>query len=81
MFLVFTDSDRMRVERFKQSTREKLRGVRCPEHHQPPRLHFHGESLHEITISLSGCCVRLMQLANARVALAEPVEAEMRKPA
>jgi hypothetical protein len=81
MFLVFTDSDRMRVERFKQSTREKLRGVRCPEHHQPPRLHFHGESLREITISLSGCCARLMQLANVRVALAEPVEVEMRKPA
>ncbi len=81
MFVVFTDSDRMRVERFKQSTREKLRGVRCPEHHQPPRLHFHGESLQEITISLSGCCARLMQLANARVALSEPVETQMRKPA
>jgi hypothetical protein len=81
MFVVFTDSDRMRVERFKQSTREKLRGVRCPEHHQPPRLHFHGESLREITISLSGCCAKLMQLANARVALAEPMEMEMRKPA
>ena len=42
MFVVYTDSDRARVERFKQSTREKLRGVRCPEHHQPPRLNFHG---------------------------------------
>jgi hypothetical protein len=81
MFVVFTDSDRMRVERFKQSTREKLRGVRCPEHHQPPRLHFHGVSLDEITISLSGCCARLMELANARVASAEPVEADIRKPA
>jgi hypothetical protein len=76
MFVVLaSDSDRGRVERFKQSTREKLRGVRCPEHHQPPRLYFHGESLQEITISLSGCCARLMQLANARVAMAEPVEA------
>ena len=82
MFVVlFTDSDRIRVERFKQSTREKLHGVRCPEHHQPPRLHFHGVSLDEITISLSGCCARLMELANARIALAEPAEAEMRKPA
>jgi hypothetical protein len=58
-----------------------LRGVRCPEHHQPPRLHFHGESLREITISLSGCCARLMDLANARVALATPTETQMRKPA
>jgi hypothetical protein len=81
MFLVFTDSERSRVERFKQMTREKLRGVRCPEHHQPPRLHFHGVSLPEITISLSGCCARLMELANAQIASAEPAEADMRKPA
>jgi hypothetical protein len=81
MFVVFTDSDRARVERFKQSTREKLRGVRCPEHHQPPRLHFHGVSLRDITISLSGCCAKLMELANARVASAEPADADLRKPA
>jgi hypothetical protein len=81
MFVVFTDSDRERVERFKQSTREKLRGVRCPLHRQPPRLQFHGVSLDEITISLSGCCARLMELANARIAMAEPVEAGLRKPA
>jgi hypothetical protein len=81
MFVVFTDSDRARVERFKQSTREKLRGVRCPEHHQPPRLNFHGVELREITISLSGCCARLMELANARIALAEPAEADLKKPA
>jgi len=81
MFLVPLDSDRARVERFKQSTREKLRGVRCPDHHQPPRLQFHGDSLREITISLSGCCARLMELANARVATAEPVGADLKKPA
>ena len=81
MFVVFKDSDRMRVERFKQFTREKLHGVRCPEHHQPPRLNFHGVSLDEITISLSGCCARLMELANARIALAEPAETDLRKPA
>ncbi len=79
MFVVSSDSDRMRVEQFKQATREKLRGVRCPEHHQPPRLHFHGGSLREITISLSGCCARLMELANARIASSEPTE--MRRPA
>jgi hypothetical protein len=81
MFVVFTESDRMRVERFKQSTREKLRGVRCPEHHQPPRLHFHGISLNEITISLSGCCARLMELANVQIASVEPVREDLRKPA
>ena len=79
MFVVSLDSDRKRVEQFKQATREKLRGVRCPEHRQPPRLHFHGESLCEITLTLSGCCARLMEIANARIAVSEP--AEMRKPA
>lgn len=81
MFVVFTDSDRARVERFKESTREKLRGVRCPEHHQPARLQFHGATLREITISLSGCCERLMALANARVALVEPANADLKRPA
>jgi len=81
MFVVFTDSDRARVERFKQSTREKLRDVRCPEHHQPPRLQFHGVTLRDITISLSGCCERLMVVANARVATAETAEADLKKPA
>ena len=81
MFVVSLDSDRMRVEQFKQATREKLRGVRCPEHHQPPRLHFHGDSLREITITLSGCCARLMELANARIAAGEQTHVDIRRPA
>jgi hypothetical protein len=80
MFVVLLDSDRVRVEQFKQSTREKLRGVRCPEHHQPPRLQFHGASLREITISLSGCCARLMEIANARIA-GEQTQVDIRRPA
>jgi hypothetical protein len=75
-----TDFDSMRVERFKQATKEKLRGLRCPEHHQPPRLHFSGGTLREMTISMSGCCERLMELANARIAL-RAAGAEIRKPA
>jgi hypothetical protein len=67
MFSVVTDFDKLRVERFKQATEEKLRDVRCPEHHQPPRLRFHGTSLRDITISLSGCCSKLMEIANARI--------------
>jgi hypothetical protein len=81
MFVMFTNSDRVRVEQFKQFTREKLRGVRCPDHRQPPHLHFHGVSLHDVTISLSGCCARLMELANARIASVEPAQAGLRKPA
>jgi hypothetical protein len=75
-----TDFDRLRVERFKQSTKEKLRGVRCPDHHQPPRLYFTGVSLRDITISMSGCCEKLMGLANARIA-SSSTEVDMRKPA
>jgi hypothetical protein len=75
-----TDFDSRRVEQFKQSTKEKLRGVRCPEHHQAPRVHFSGYSLQEITISMSGCCEKLMHLANARIASAA-IDAEIRKPA
>jgi 5'-3' exonuclease len=68
MFSVLADFDRIRVERFKQSTEDKLRDVRCPEHNQPPRLRFQGNTLRDISISLSGCCANLMEIANARIA-------------
>lgn len=67
MFSVFTDFDRMGVERFKQVTEEKLRDVRCPDHHQAPRIRFHGSSLRDISISVSGCCSKVMEIANARI--------------
>ena len=67
MFSVLTDFDSLSVERFKQATAEKLRHVRCPEHNQAPRIRFHGTTLRDITISLSGCCSRLMAIANARI--------------
>jgi len=59
--------DGVQVERFKQATEEKLRGLRCPEHRRPPRISFHGNCLREISISLSGCCPKVMELANARI--------------
>ena len=80
MFVV-TDFDGMRVERFKQSTKAKLQGLRCPDHHQTPRVHFSGCSMRDIDISMSGCCEKLMELANARIASSPATEADMRKPA
>ena len=76
MFSVFTDFDRVGVERFKQVTESKLRDVRCPEHHQPPRIRFQGSSLRDISVSLSGCCSKVMEIANARIGTcsAESVE-------
>jgi hypothetical protein len=62
-----TGFDEVQVEQFKQATEEKLRGLRCPEHHRPPRIRFHGNNLREISISLSGCCPKVMELANARI--------------
>jgi 5'-3' exonuclease len=67
MLSVVTNFDQLRVERFKRATEDKLRDVRCPEHNKPPRIRFQGTSLHEITISLSGCCSKLMEIANARI--------------
>jgi hypothetical protein len=73
--------DTTRVEQFKQATRNKLAGLRCPEHRQPPRLQFQGASLRDITISIGGCCEKLMDLANARIALPAAAEGAIRKPA
>jgi hypothetical protein len=44
-------------------------------------LHFSGVGLRDITISMSGCCDRLMALANERIASLPAQEADIRKPA
>jgi 5'-3' exonuclease len=79
MFSVVSDFDRLRVERFKQSTEDKLRDVRCPEHNQPPRLRFHGSTLRDVSISLSGCCAKVMEVANARIGSVWLADAEKPK--
>jgi len=72
MFSVVTDVDKVRVERFKQTTEAKLRDVRCPRHRQAPRIRFHGSSLRDISISLTGCCPEVMEIANARIGAPSP---------
>jgi hypothetical protein len=57
-----------RVQEFKCRTRAKVAQVRCPVHHQHPKLCFRGDSLREITISMSGCCDHLIQIANKAIA-------------
>jgi len=71
MFSVFTSVDSAGVERFKQATEEKLRDVRCPDHRQAPRIRFHGTSLRDISISMTGCCAKVMEIANARIGTRE----------
>jgi hypothetical protein len=56
------------VELFKRRTAQKLAGVCCPRHRQAPRLRFEGSGLKDITVSLSGCCPKLMELANQAIA-------------
>ena len=73
---MLSDFDKSRVEQFKQATLEKLRHVRCPEHHQPPRLRFLGNSIRDISVSLSGCCAKVMEIANAEIGSAAPKSEE-----
>ena len=56
------------VEEFKTQTVQKLRDVRCPDHRQPPRLKFQGATLREVSIQMSGCCGKLLELANRAIA-------------
>ena len=58
----------MSVEEFKQNTARKLEDVRCPDHRQPPRLKFRGDTLRDVTIQMSGCCAKLLELANKAIA-------------
>ena len=57
-----------RIDEFKQHTLGKLSGLRCPQHRQPPRVHFQGTTLQTVTIRMSGCCDALIALANQKIA-------------
>jgi hypothetical protein len=56
------------VDEFKERTASKMRDLICPDHNQPPRLKFQGQSLKTINIQLSACCAKLITLANRRIA-------------
>jgi len=58
----------MSVEEFKKYTARKLEAVRCPDHRQPPRIKFQGATLRDVTIQMSGCCSKLLELANKAIA-------------
>lgn len=56
------------IDEFKQNTARKLEAIRCPDHRQPPRLKFQGSTLRDVTIQMSGCCTKLLDLANKAIA-------------
>ncbi len=55
------------VLEFKRNTGRKLHGLRCPDHGQAPRLQFRGATLRDITIHMSGCCGKLIEMANKAI--------------
>jgi hypothetical protein len=55
------------IEQFKQHTARKLIKVRCPDHQQPPRLKFSGQTMRDVSIQMSGCCAKLIDLANRAI--------------
>lgn len=63
-----TAPEEVKVEDFKARTERKVRDVLCPKHGQPPRLLFHGSSLKDISIRMSGCCEQLIEIANQKIA-------------
>jgi len=65
---VAAELEKARFEQFKQQAQRKLQGVYCPDHHKPPRLKINGHSLHDASLSLSGCCDKLMVIANEAIA-------------
>jgi hypothetical protein len=56
------------VQEFKDRTLRKLAGVRCPHHQRSPRLRFHGATLRDVSIQMSGCCEKLIEMANRAIA-------------
>jgi hypothetical protein len=56
------------VQEFKEQTARKLQDIRCPDHRQPPRLKFQGLTLRDVSVQLSGCCGKVLALANRAIA-------------
>jgi hypothetical protein len=55
------------VQEFKRATERKLRDVYCPDHRQRPRVKVIGASVRDATLTLTGCCEKLMALANQAI--------------
>ncbi len=50
-------------EQVRKNVQERLRRLRCPEHHQAPRVTSSGSSLATLEWSISGCCDRVVDAA------------------
>lgn len=59
--------DPQALDEFKRRTARKLAGLSCPDHRQPPRLKFQGATLRDVSVKMSACCGKLMEIANRAI--------------
>ena len=55
--------ERALLENLKEQIQDKLRGVRCAEHNQQPRVTVAGSSLDQLSFQVHGCCQKLIDQA------------------
>jgi hypothetical protein len=58
----------VQIEEFKRETLGKLQDLRCPDHHQPPRLVFHGRTIQDVSLQIKSCCHKMAAMANQKIA-------------
>ena len=52
------------VEGVIKHVQERLGQVRCPQHHQQPRVRASGSSLDQLKLTIAGCCQELKDTAS-----------------
>ena len=57
-----------RVREFQQRTLAKVSELKCPIHKESPKVQFNGHDLRDMTITMRGCCNRLLATANKAIA-------------
>jgi len=60
--------ERAALRQIEQSIRDRVGGLRCPEHGAAPRLTASGSRADALDFELSGCCNELMSRTTASLA-------------
>jgi len=51
------------VEQIVAAITDRVEGLLCPEHNEPPRFLCSGERLAELSLQIHGCCDELVEMA------------------
>ena len=51
------------AEKVVEHVQQRLGQIRCPQHHQQPRVMASGSSLDRLTFTIKGCCQELKDAA------------------